>query len=172
MIATLVVFLLICIASYASGIAWSSFFEWLLHRFLMHSQKLMKYPHRAHQLEHHGIFAADGTYCIDHPAHNESSKKHLKFAWWNAPVLILLNAPIFAGIFFFVGGWPTMVSFILAMVSYYLAYEYLHYCMHVPRDRWFERTQVFKLIQKPQRRPASCGLGTTHSQKHQRSSDR
>ncbi len=33
-----------------------------------------------------------------------------------------------------------------AFAAYYLAYEYLHWCMHVPAKRWIEGTRFFKWI--------------------------
>ena len=132
--------------SFAVGIVYSSFFEWALHRFLMHSTRFMKYPHRAHQIEHHGIFRADETYFLPGDLHTKEDEKHLTFAWWNAPLLFLCNAPIFL-----LAGWLfgplAFLGSSLAMAAYYSLYEYLHFCMHVPADRWLERTRFFQFIQ-------------------------
>jgi hypothetical protein len=131
--------------AFAGGLCYSSFFEWLLHRHLMHSTRFLRYPHRAHQLEHHGIFKADGSYFLGE-LHEAGDEKHLTFAWWNVPVLLSVNLPIFAGLYFWVGIWPALGVF-AAMVAYYAAYEYLHYCMHVPRVRRLERSRWFRAIQ-------------------------
>ena len=33
------------------------------------------------------------------------------------------------------------------MIAYYALYEYLHYCMHLPKNRRFERTRFFQFVQ-------------------------
>jgi len=43
-----------------------------------------------------------------------------------------------------------------ALGSYYFLYEYLHFCMHVPRMRWFETSAWFSW------------LDAHHHQHHQR----
>ena len=119
---------------------YASFFEWLLHRFLMH-QPLWSYPFRSHALIHHGIFRSGPTYFLS----EAENRKKIRFAWWNAPLIIGLHAPVVLwmqhllqmNIFF--GGMA-------ALVFYYFLYEYLHFCMHVPNSRWFEKTSWFSLL--------------------------
>ncbi|MBI4600934.1 MAG: fatty acid hydroxylase [Planctomycetes bacterium] len=136
----------IAAAAFALAAVYSSFFEWALHRFIMHSARFLRYPHRAHQLEHHAIFRADATYFLTRGLHEESAEKHLTFAWWNAPLLIALHGPILAGLYLLAGAWAAGGA-VAAMVSYYGLYEYLHYCMHVPRGRRLERTRFFRFVQ-------------------------
>ncbi len=119
---------------------YASFFEWLLHRFLMH-QPLWSYPFRSHALIHHGIFRSGPTYFLS----EAENRKKIRFAWWNAPLIIGLHAPVVLwmqhllqmNIFF--GGMA-------ALVFYYFLYEYLHFCMHVPNSRWFEKTSWFSWL--------------------------
>lgn len=129
--------------AFGIGFVYCSFFEWGLHKYIMHMDHVLKYPFRAHQLEHHEIFKADSTYFIQ-------DKKHLDtvtFAWWNAPVLMALHFPIFALSYFFLGGLGTAIGMLSAMVLYYAMYEYFHFCMHVPGNRFFERTRFFQFVQ-------------------------
>src|SRR5258705_5083396 len=128
------------------GIVYASLFEWVLHRYILHSPRFLKYPFRAHQLEHHGIFRADARYFLSEELHVEADKKHLTFAWWNAPVLIGLHAPLLAVVYLF-AGIGGAAGILLAMTAYYMMYESLHYCMHVPKNRWVERTRWFAGIQ-------------------------
>ncbi|MBI4489098.1 MAG: fatty acid hydroxylase [Deltaproteobacteria bacterium] len=116
---------------------YASFFEWILHRFVMH-QPLWLYPFRSHALVHHGIFRAGPTYFL---AQAEDLKK-IRFAWWNAPLILGLHAPVvlwiqyLLDIHIFFGGMA-------ALGLYYFLYEYLHFCMHVPKGRWLEKTVWF-----------------------------
>ena len=138
--------LLIGAAAFAGGFVYCSFFEWALHRYIMHSERFLKYSFRTHQLQHHGVFRADASYFLGEE-HDEDAMEHVTFAWWNAPLLFSLNAPICVLLYFFAGGWASVVGFAAAMGSYYALYEYFHYCMHLPKDRFFERTRFFKFVQ-------------------------
>lgn len=127
-------------AGFVALFLYASFFEWALHRFLMH-QPLWWYPFRAHALIHHGIFRSGPSYFLA----EGQDHKNIRFAWWNAPLILGLHAPALLGIQYllradiFFGGMA-------ALGFYYFLYEYFHFCMHVPRRRWFERTAVFSWL--------------------------
>lgn len=133
--------------AFAISFVYCSFFEWTLHKYIMHNDRFMKYAYRAHQLEHHDIFKADSTYFIA----DDGDLDHVTFAWWNAPLLFGLHSPILAVVFFWAGGPVAAVAALAAMVSYYGLYEYLHFCMHVPRERWLEKTFFFQFVQEHHR---------------------
>ena len=135
--------ILIGTLAFAISFVYCSFFEWTLHKYIMHNDRFMKYPYQAHQLEHHDIFKADATYFVK----DEKDLDHVTFAWWNAPLLFGLHLPILTVVFLWVGGPVAAISALAALVSYYALYEYLHYCMHVPGDRWLERTRFFHFVQ-------------------------
>ena len=127
-------------AGFSALFLYASFFEWFLHRFLMH-QPLWFYPFRAHALVHHGIFRAGPSYFL---ARAENRKK-IRFAWWNAPLLLGLHAPLLLSIQYFL---DTSIFFggMAGLALYYSLYEYLHFCMHVPRERWVESTAWFRWL--------------------------
>ena len=116
-----------------------SFFEWSVHKYLMHSL-LWPYPFHAHALVHHGLFRADSTYHL----HKQQPDK-VTFAWWNGPVLIIVQLPILAGLSYFFG-WSIMAGGLASMFVYYFLYEALHWCMHVPRNRLIEQTRMFRYL--------------------------
>ena len=101
-------------------------------------QPFWAYPFRSHALIHHGIFRSGPTYFLS----QDKDLKKIRFAWWNAPLILSLHAPavlwiqhlLDKNIFF--GGMA-------ALGFYYFLYEYLHFCMHVPNGRWLERTAWF-----------------------------
>lgn len=124
----------------------TSLFEWTLHKYVMH-RPLGKfdYPFRAHALVHHQIFKADKTYHLD-PAHPEN-KKTIPMAWWNGPALIAIGLIpyVIAGILlhhFIVIPLTSLAVFSL----YYGAYEYFHWCMHLPRARRLEFSWLFRRL--------------------------
>ncbi|MCI0587491.1 MAG: sterol desaturase family protein [Planctomycetes bacterium] len=129
------------VSAFAAVFVYSSLFEWTLHRYLMHRPFLLRYPYRTHTLTHHRLFRADSSYVLS----REEDMHDVRFAIWNAPLLIGLHAPLL----WLLGratGWPVLIPGLLAMGVYYALYESLHWCMHVPKDRRIERTAVFRWL--------------------------
>jgi hypothetical protein len=139
---------LILTACFFVGIVYASFFEWTLHRFVMHRPILgFTYPYRTHGITHHTVFGSGRDYHIQ-----DMSTKHLvTMAWWNAPVLLLINSPVGILCGWIAGTWWAYLPFIGAMLCYYLVYEYFHFCMHVPGPRWFQKTGLFKWVDQHHR---------------------
>lgn len=119
---------------------YASFFEWLLHRFIMHRPfGKFRYPYEAHTLVHHRVFRADHTYHLIH----EKDAETIPMAWWNGPVLVLIGALPFLAIAWALGKWGMLCGASIACCGYYAAYEYLHWCMHLPKSRNVERSGIF-----------------------------
>jgi hypothetical protein len=117
-----------------------SAFEWKLHKDFMHKPFLgvFEYPFRQHAQVHHQIFKADKTYHLQDPKH----RRTIRMAWWNwlvlIPAALILPAllALFSGHFLLI----TLTCLIVVM-AYYTAYEWFHWCMHMPlpRQRLTER---------------------------------
>jgi hypothetical protein len=125
---------------FIGGIIYCSFFEWMLHKYVMHRPflKFFRYPFQAHAVVHHGIFKADSTYHLQ----NAADKKTVPMAWWNGPAMWLGHLLPILGVQW-ITGVPIAIGALVAMAGYYAAYEYMHWCMHVPRARQVERSGVF-----------------------------
>ena len=122
------------------GVILASFFEWTLHRYFMHRPTLnWRYPFERHTLIHHHIFRADHTYHLI----NDKDKHTIPMAWWNGPVLVACCAAplIIAGIIF--NKWGMLCGAVTACTLYFTAYEYMHWCMHLPKKRHVERSGIF-----------------------------
>ena len=138
------------LGGFACGLAYSSLFEWTLHKYVMHRPFLgLRYPFKAHALTHHRVFDWDESYWLQ----REEDTPLVTFAWWNAPVLIGMNLPIMSAAAWLVGGgwftpvfWGTLGGEVAAITTYYFLYEYLHFCMHVRGERWFMKTAWFRWI--------------------------
>ena len=128
------------VAGFTGLIFYASFFEWVLHKYLMH-MLLWRYPFQAHALIHHGLFRADSSYHLQ----RSQDEPKVTFAWWNAPLLVALHLPLLLSLGWLFG-WAVFAGGLVAMVSDYMLYEYIHWCMHVPRDRWVERTRAFRFV--------------------------
>src|ERR1043166_2646826 len=127
-------------ATFILCFSYVSFFEWVLHKYLMHTP-LLGYSFDAHALAHHGLFRADHSYHLQ----REEDEPKVTFAWWNAPGLLLLHIPMLIGLGF-LGGRAAYWGGAAGLVSYYALYEYLHWCMHVPQNRWLEKTRAFRFL--------------------------
>src|SRR5690606_16187016 len=93
-----------------------SFFEWTLHRFVMHRPLgPFRYPFRTHTLVHHRIFRADHSYHLT----NEADKWTIPMAWWNGPVLIAICSLPFAVIGYLLGEWGILVGAVVTLGAYY-----------------------------------------------------
>ena len=97
------------------------------------------YPFRKHALIHHQTFRADHTYHLIH----ESDKETIPMAWWNGPVLIVVGQLPFAIVCLYLGNFWFLLGTTLASSVYYGAYEYIHWCMHLPKKRSIERSGIY-----------------------------
>lgn len=135
-------------ACFAAGVVYASFFEWTLHRFLMHRPLLgFTYPYRTHGITHHTVFGSGPNYHLL----DGKDRDLVTMAWWNGPVLILFNSPAALATAWIAGTWWAIAPFLGALLVYYAAYEYFHWCMHVPGPRWFQGTRVFKWVDQHHR---------------------
>jgi hypothetical protein len=119
---------------------YGSFFEWTLHKYLLH-QPRWDYPFRAHALVHHGLFRTGADYFLSDSAH----LRKIRFAWWNAPLIFILHTPALLYLQHLLG-WSILFGALSAIGLYYFLYEYLHYCMHVPKARRLEQTLWFRWL--------------------------
>jgi hypothetical protein len=125
---------------FAGAAIFASFFEWTLHRYFMHRPFFnFRYAFQAHAVVHHHTFKADHTYHLIH----DHDKKTIPMAWWNGPLLIFLGMIPALALAWSIGRWELMIGSFLAFASYYGAYEYMHWCMHLPKARRVERSWIF-----------------------------
>ena len=122
------------------AVVFGSLFEWALHRYVMH-RPLGKftYPFKRHTLVHHRIFKYDQTYHLIH----EQDKWTIPMAWWNGPAIVATTQLPFVLAALLSGKWGIICGSALACSAYFGAYEYMHWCMHLPRKRNIERSGIF-----------------------------
>ena len=128
------------ITGFLLGVVFASFFEWTLHRFIMHKPLGgFDYAFKAHAVVHHQTFKADKTYHLA----NDKDKKTIPMAWWNGPVLIAVAQIPFVLFCLAVDHWLLLLGSTIAISAYYAAYEYMHWCMHLPKTRRIERSGIY-----------------------------
>ena len=123
------------------SVVYASFFEWNLHRFFMHRPVWkFDYAFKAHAVVHHQTFKADHTYHLL----DEKDKWTIPMAWWNGPALTAISTAMFLPFINWLFDLPFAWVFIsMTIFGYYLVYEYLHWCMHLPKKRGLERSGLF-----------------------------
>ena len=136
-------FLIWFLSSFAVAAVFGSFFEWMLHRFVMHRPVgRFTYAYRAHTLIHHRVFKADHSYHLT----DEKDKATIPMAWWNGPCIVTFFALPFLIASICTGIWAITLGAVAALGAYYGAYEYMHWCMHLPKARRIERSWVFRRL--------------------------
>jgi Fatty acid hydroxylase superfamily len=139
----LLLFSLWCLGGFVVGVVFGSFFEWTLHRYVMHRPIWnFRYAFQAHAVVHHQTFKADQTYHLQ----DEKDKETIPMAWWNGPVLIAIGVIPFALISWAIGEWGFTLGGFLAFAIYYGTYEYIHWCMHLPKARRVEKPWWFRKL--------------------------
>lgn len=141
------VIVLVVLASFAAAVLAASFFEWVLHKYFMHGVLVKGYPYRAHAQVHHVVFGHAATYHLSDPAH----RNLVTMAWWNGPVLLLLNVPLPGLCAWLLGSAWVLAGAMAGFTAYYVAYEYLHWCMHVPAGRRLDRMRWFRWLDRHHR---------------------
>jgi hypothetical protein len=125
---------------FASAVVYCSFFEWTLHRFVMHRPLgKFRYPFESHALIHHRVFRADETYHLI----DKKDAMTIPMAWWNGPALVALGIVPFVAVAWMLGQWGLLTGAVLACAVYYATYEYIHWCMHLPKKRTVERSGIY-----------------------------
>jgi hypothetical protein len=121
--------------SFTGFLIYASFFEWTVHRYAMHRPVPLihtQFFFKGHTFDHHLVG--------DRP-HNDLT------LGWSAAVPTLLHTPVLIALAVWLSV-PVSAGMLGAFVFYGFFYEYLHYSMHVPKDRWFESTGVFKWLNR------------------------
>src|SRR3954465_3173536 len=109
---------------FVAWVVYASFFEWVLHRYVMHRPLgRLVYPFRAHAQVHHKLFKADHSYHLQ----CETDKETIPMAWWNGPVLILISTLPIVPVAWAVGEWSLALGALLGISCYYAVYEYMHW---------------------------------------------
>ncbi len=120
---------------------YSSVFEWILHRYVMHRPVgKFRYAYEAHALTHHRIFGSTKTYHLQNP----KDKETIPMAWWNGPLLIIIASLPAVPICWLIDVWWPLWVLAFEFTLYYGAYECLHWYMHLPKARRIEFWGIFK----------------------------
>jgi len=128
-----------------------SLFEYLYHRYLLHSAVLpfLKAMHRSHS-HHHGLTAVKASVLAKQPeilvpVANEYAVEHdhqeedMMFPIYALSIFLVLFSVLLGLPFKLIfPGQPVMLGIITSVTVYYGAYEFWHAIMHLPYDRFWK----------------------------------
>lgn len=141
-----------------------SLFEYLYHRYLLHSSILpfMASQHRAHRT-HHGLTNVKAAVTpkepeqlaeVDskYPILEEEQEESMMFPWYALPIFYVIFVGLLGPVKFLFPGQPIIFSVIVATTLYLVGYEMWHAILHFPYDRFW----------KPLMQSRSLGKVTKH----------
>jgi Fatty acid hydroxylase superfamily len=121
------------------ALVYGSFLEWFIHRYFMHTDRLLKVTFQRHAIEHHADRRAFRTF---YAQPEENVQYHLVESSF-IPILWLMHLPGCVLI-----GWLTApmagVGVALGTLLYTIGYESIHFFIHTPRNYRFQRTRLFR----------------------------
>ncbi len=125
---------------------YASFFEWFVHRHIMHVRRFPLHDaFRGHTLVHHQIYHGENFL-----AKTKGRPPHVMLRWYAFPGMLLFHVPILAFLQW-ITGWPIFWGAIAGATVYFVGYEYTHYLMHVPRGHFVERFRWFRFLREHHR---------------------
>ena len=124
----------------------NSFVEWTVHKFLMHSRKIIKFGYDLHAAQHHVLFDGGDAY----HAVNEDVKQHVRFVPRDYLLLLAFTTPIWLCVEL-AAGRPFLFGGMAATLAGLQLFNSLHWRYHVPSDTWFQRTRFFRYLKENHR---------------------
>ncbi|HZO90075.1 MAG TPA: sterol desaturase family protein [Chthonomonadaceae bacterium] len=131
------------IASGLCLVIYGSFFEWFWHKYWMHTPRPPREAFRGHTLVHHVLYRGDDSYYLP----DGEDPKHILLKPYALPLIFLFHLPAILAIDRFVVP-HTAIGAMVAIVLYFVVYEYMHWNMHVPRGHLVERFRWFQFLRE------------------------
>ncbi len=127
--------------AFVASFIYCSFLEWVLHKHFMHSPRFMREPFERHAVQHHGMHRSGRSFFAD----LREQPQYMLIGASFFPIFWCMHLPIFVAFELLVARGSGF-GIALGTAAYCLAYEVIHWCEHVPRNRWFERTRWFQFL--------------------------
>ena len=128
-----------------------SLFEYIYHRYLLHSAVLpfMSSMHRAHST-HHGLTSVKAPVTphepsrmvevkSDFPVEEPHQEESMMFPLWSLPIFFAVFLPLFGlPVKFLFPQQPIILGLFAAVTLYYTSYEVWHAILHLPFEKFWE----------------------------------
>lgn len=127
-----------------------SFFEWQIHRYLMHKKRLPKWVYRmspyiletfeAHAIRHHGIYYKE----FDYEPNPEGREYNLDIKVGETVTMLAAVSPFLIAMLWF---WPLGGGILIGVTLLHnRAWNVLHRQMHLPQESWLKNSRVFHFL--------------------------
>lgn len=128
-----------------------SFIEWLAHKFILHSNKILTFAYQLHDVQHHNYFKGDETYCLDkNDKENAWKLDHVAFVPRDYVMFLAVTTPLWIAAEL-LAGVPVLIGGVVAVFCSLQLFNSMHYRYHVPSDTWFQRTRFFLYLKEHHR---------------------
>jgi len=131
------------------GLPWSSHYEWYLHKYYLHRPfKFFPGWFEDHTRIHHVKFGFNETYHLQHKddEHIIDMRKWAPYVIAGGCIPYVVVGLSLYFFFDFQQWWIIIATGTCLSVAYYFAYEELHKCMHLPKERRVEMSQLFRRL--------------------------
>jgi hypothetical protein len=123
-----------------------SFYEWFVHRHIMHVKRFPLHDaFRGHTQVHHQIYMGENFL-----AKGPGRPPNVALRWYAFPAMLLSHVP-FLALAQWLTGWPVFWGGVIGCTLYFAGYEYTHYLMHVPKGHYIERFRWFLFLREHHR---------------------
>lgn len=118
-------------------------FEWLVHKYVLHTrQPLLNQIYKLHELSHHIIYTNDQMAM--------QNAKEIYFIMM-PPYAIVLVFCLIAPLAFALGlifSFNVACLILITSMSFFLTYEWLHFSYHQPANSWIGRNKFIKTLRR------------------------
>lgn len=129
---------LIVVLAIISSVLIGSLLEWIVHGPMEHGKLSLLLGMRDDHIRHHTWFGKKEGFV------NYNHGKSVALPIW-AFLSVMAFVSLLAWLFgYLIGSWVFTGVFIATSLLHYIAFQYLHTSMHIPKGRWIESTRWFK----------------------------
>ena len=121
-----------------------SIFEWIAHRFILHSKAIVRFAYEEHDRQHHQQYLHDASFAV--PGMDYGRDFNLR-DW-----LLFLGfiMPLWAGVEYWTGK-PILLGTFVAACCYLHAFNVIHRHFHAPTGGWLERRMIYRYLHEHHR---------------------
>lgn len=133
--------------AFAASFVPHSFFEWISHRFVLHSKAIVKFAFEEHDRVHHVIYGSDHTFHVQDgkPAYG------VDFTARDFILFIVIVMPLW-GAAEYLSGKPLLLGAFVSVLVWLNMFNYLHRLYHEPKGSWVEKTWYFCFLKEHHRK--------------------
>lgn len=132
------------VGAFAVSLIPHSIMEWLAHRFVLHSQAIVKFAYQEHDQNHHQQYGPDETFGV--PGFDYGVDFHVR-DWF---LFLTFVMPFWASVEY-LAGKPLMIGALTSAMMWLQTFNVIHRHFHAPNGSWIERTWYYEVLKRHHR---------------------